>query len=66
MNYSNLNNIFLLELLKGLYLTFFNIFNSKVTINYPFEKGFLSREDLRFQMTEWIDELPGEPCLLKF
>ena len=35
-------------------------------INIPFEKGFLSREDLRFQMTEWIDELPGEPCLLKF
>lgn len=35
-------------------------------VKLPTETGYLNREELRFQMTEWIDELPGEPCLLKF
>ena len=35
-------NIFLLELFKGIYLSSNNIFNSKTTLNYPFEKGALS------------------------
>ena len=32
----------LVELLRGMFLTFKYIFKSKVTINYPFEKGPLS------------------------
>ncbi|HEX9961966.1 MAG TPA: DUF6079 family protein [Pyrinomonadaceae bacterium] len=34
-------------------------------IGFPPENGFLSREDLRRQMTEWLDELPSEPVLVK-
>jgi NADH-quinone oxidoreductase chain I len=38
-NSERLKGILLLELFKGLHLAFFNMFLSKVTINYPFEKG---------------------------
>ena len=38
-NTERLRGILLLELFKGLHLAFFNMFLSKVTINYPFEKG---------------------------
>ena len=31
----------------------------------PSDKGFLSREELRQQVGEWLDELPREPGLLK-
>jgi Family of unknown function (DUF6079) len=34
-------------------------------IQFPPENGFLSREELRRQMTEWLDELPSEPVLVK-
>lgn len=34
--------VFLSELLSGLALTFSYMFKSKVTLNYPYEKGFLS------------------------
>lgn len=34
-------------------------------IELPTENGFLSREELRRQMTEWLDELPSEPVLVK-
>lgn len=30
------------ELLRGMSLTFFQLFKEKATINYPFEKGNLS------------------------
>lgn len=33
-------------------------------IEVPSEKGFLSREELRSRMTDWLDELPSEPVLL--
>lgn len=31
----------------------------------PTETGFLSREDLRYRLVEWLDELPNDPVLLK-
>lgn len=31
----------------------------------PAENGFLSREELRYRLTEWLNELPSEPVLLK-
>lgn len=34
-------------------------------ISFPDEKGFLTREELRSQLSEWLDELPSEPVLLK-
>lgn len=34
-------------------------------INYPTESGFLTREELRLQLQEWLNELPSEPVLLK-
>lgn len=34
-------------------------------IQLPSESGFLSREELRDQLTEWLDELPSEPVLVK-
>ena len=34
--------VFLTELIAGMALTFSYMFKKKVTINYPFEKGFLS------------------------
>ena len=37
-----LKNFFLLDIVKGLYLTFIRMFRSSVTINYPYEKGKLS------------------------
>ena len=33
---------FLLDIVRGLYLTFIRMFSSSVTINYPYEKGKLS------------------------
>ena len=35
-------NIYLLELFKGIHIAFNNIFNKKITLNYPFEKGPIS------------------------
>ena len=35
-------SIYLLELLKGMHVATNNIFNSKITLNYPFEKGSIS------------------------
>lgn len=37
-----LKTIFLSEFVKGLYLAFFYMFKKRATINYPFEKGFIS------------------------
>lgn len=34
-------------------------------ISIPSEKGFLTREELRQQLNQWLDELPNEPVLLK-
>lgn len=34
-------------------------------VSIPSENGFLSREELRYRLTEWINELPSEPVLLK-
>ena len=35
-------NIYCIELSKGLFIAFRNLFNKKITLNYPFEKGALS------------------------
>ena len=40
--YKLIKSFTLFELLQGLFLTFKYIFKSKVTINYPHEKGPLS------------------------
>ena len=37
-----IREFFLIEILSGLFLTLKHFFKPKVTINYPFEKGFLS------------------------
>ena len=37
-----LKSFLLLDIVRGLYLTFIRIFRSSVTINYPYEKGKLS------------------------
>jgi hypothetical protein len=34
-------------------------------ISVPSESGFLTREELRLQLSQWLDELPNEPILLK-
>lgn len=39
---NKLVNIFFFDIIKGLFLTFQNIFYKKVTIMYPFEKGIIS------------------------
>lgn len=38
-----LNSFLLLEIFKGMYLTFICMFKRKVTLNYPYEKGVLSK-----------------------
>lgn len=42
--YSNIffSLLYLKEILKGLYITYFNINRIKVTLDYPFEKGSIS------------------------
>ena len=40
--FSRLKAFLLLDILKGLYLTFIRIFKPSVTLNYPYEKGVLS------------------------
>ena len=40
--YSIFKSFFLLDIVRGLYLTFIRMFSSSVTINYPYEKGKLS------------------------
>ena len=40
--YKILRSFLLLDIVKGLYITFLRIFSSSVTINYPYEKGKLS------------------------
>ena len=37
-----IREFFLIEIISGLFLTLKHFFKPKVTINYPFEKGFLS------------------------
>ena len=37
-----LKELFLIEILSGMFLTLKYFFKPKVTINYPFEKGYLS------------------------
>ncbi len=37
-----IREFFLIEIISGLFLTLKYFFKPKVTINYPFEKGFLS------------------------
>lgn len=40
--YDSFQILFLRELIQGLLVTLQNFFKAKLTINYPFEKGFLS------------------------
>ena len=40
--YLILKSLFLIDILRGLYLTFLRMFSSSVTINYPYEKGKIS------------------------
>ena len=40
--YLILKSLFLIDIVRGLYLTFLRMFSSSVTINYPYEKGKLS------------------------
>jgi NADH dehydrogenase (ubiquinone) Fe-S protein 8 len=40
--YKRLKILFLFEVLRGMFFAFKNIFDSKATLNYPFEKGPLS------------------------
>ncbi len=37
-----------------------------VSVNPPTEESYLSGEELRFQVTDWLDNLPSEPVLMKF
>lgn len=38
----NIKSLFLTELWEGMFLTFRYMFRKKVTLNYPYEKGYLS------------------------
>ncbi len=40
--YLILKSLFLIDIVRGLYLTFLRMFRSSVTINYPYEKGKIS------------------------
>lgn len=40
--YRDLKVLFLLEVFRGMFFAFKNIFDAKATLNYPFEKGPLS------------------------
>ena len=40
--YLVLKSLFLIDIAKGLYLTFLRMFSPSVTINYPYEKGKIS------------------------
>ena len=40
--YLVLKSLFLLDIVRGLYLTFLRMFSPSVTINYPYEKGKIS------------------------
>ena len=40
--YRDLKILFLLEVFRGMFFAFKNIFDAKATLNYPFEKGPLS------------------------
>ncbi len=40
--FKKLKSFFLLDISRGLYLTFIRMFRKSVTINYPYEKGKLS------------------------
>ncbi len=37
-----------------------------VSVNPPTEESYLSGEELRFQVNDWLDNLPSEPVLMKF
>lgn len=41
-NFKSLKTLFLLEISRGMFFSFKNIFDRKATINYPFEKGPIS------------------------
>jgi Family of unknown function (DUF6079) len=34
-------------------------------VAFPTDGNFVSREDLRARLTDWLDKLPDDPCLLK-
>ena len=34
-------------------------------ISLPSDESFLSREELRVQLNDWLEDLPNEPVLLK-
>ena len=37
-----------------------------VSVSPPAEESYLSGEELRFQVNDWLDNLPSEPVLMKF
>lgn len=37
-----------------------------VSVSPPAEESFMSGEEVRFQVNDWLDNLPSEPVLLKF
>ena len=37
-----------------------------VSVRPPTEESYLSGEELRFQVNDWLDNLPSEPVLMKF
>ncbi|MCY7348977.1 MAG: hypothetical protein LH614_22535 [Pyrinomonadaceae bacterium] len=37
-----------------------------ISVSPPTEDSFLSGEELRYQVNDWLDNLPSEPVLLKF
>lgn len=39
--------------------------NQLLSVALPTEEEFISREDLRAKLTDWLDKLPDEPYLLK-
>ena len=38
----HIKSFLLIDIMKGMFLTLIYLFKRKVTINYPFEKGYLS------------------------
>jgi hypothetical protein len=34
-------------------------------IKFPSDEGFLSHDELRLRVNNWLEELPREPVLLK-
>ncbi len=57
-----IGRILLFDILKGLYLTFIYMFKKKATINYPYQRGFLSE---RFRGEHVLRSYPNgeERCI---